>query len=509
MKVNRCAAQGSEHAAIAIVGTGFAGLAMGIRLKQAGINDFTILEQAEEVGGTWRDNDYPGAACDVESHLYSFSFEPNPRWTRQFSPQPEILAYLKHCTDKYGLRPHIRFGAAVTRATFDERAGIWTIETRGREPLNARVLVLGCGGLSRPAYPDLVGVERFAGTAMHSARWDHTYPLEGKTVAVVGTGASAVQIVPAIAPHVARLRVFQRTPPWIVPKWDSAISDRRRAAFRQIPLLQKLVRAGIYSRRELTALGFVVEPRLMTVVRRLALRHLTRSISDADLRRKLTPSYVPGCKRILPTNDFYPALERDNVDLITEGIREIREHGIVTNDGAEHPADAIVFATGFQAAEAVAPFEIRGRAARELDVVWRGGAEAYLGTAVTGFPNAFMIVGPNTGLGHNSMVLMIESQVEYILSAIQAMRARRLKFVDVRPEVQERYNGRLRGRLAKTVWSKGGCKSWYVTRTGKNTTLWPGFTFEFRARTRRFDVRDYELGREDAAASETALAITP
>jgi cation diffusion facilitator CzcD-associated flavoprotein CzcO len=498
-----------EHAPIVIVGAGFAGLAMGIRLKQSGIDAFTILEQAEEVGGTWRDNDYPGAACDVESHLYSFSFEPNSGWTRDFSPQREILAYLIHCADKYDVRRHIRFGAAVTRATFDERAGIWTVETQGGESLDARVLVLGCGGLSRPAYPNLVGLDRYAGTAMHSARWDHKYPLDGKTVAVVGTGASAIQIVPAIAPRVAKLLVFQRTPPWIVPKWDSEISDRRRAVFRRIPLLQKLARAGIYSRREILALGFVVEPRLMSVVRRLALRHLTRSISDANLRRKLTPEYVPGCKRILPTNDFYPALERDNVELVTEGIREVRAHGIVTNDDKEHLADAIVFATGFQAAEAVAPFEIRGRGGRELGAVWQGGAQAYLGTTVTGFPNAFMIVGPNTGLGHNSMVLMIESQVEYIISAVQAMRARGLKFVEVRPEVQQRYNVRLQERLAKTVWSKGGCKSWYVTRTGKNTTLWPGFTFEFRARTRRFDARDYDFGQEDLGASEMSVAGTP
>lgn len=496
-------------ASIVIAGAGFAGLAMGIRLKQAGIDDFAILEQAGAIGGTWRDNDYPGAACDVESHLYSFSFEPNPNWTREFSPQREILAYLENCADKYGLRRHIRLGTTVARASFDDREGVWNVEPREGPSMKARVFISACGGLSRAAYPEILGLESFAGKAMHSSRWDHAYPIDGKRVAIIGTGASAIQIVPAIAPRVARLHVFQRTPPWILPKPDAEISGQKRVLFGRLPLVQRLIRAGIYSRRELLALGFFWEPRLMGLMRSLALRHLARSVSDPELRRKLTPEYMVGCKRILPTNDFYPALERENVELVTDGIRAIHAGGIVTNDGVERSVDAIVLATGFRAAEDVAPFEIRGRDGRDLNDVWRDGAEAYLGTTIATFPNAFMIVGPNTGLGHSSMVFMIESQVTYILSIVQAMRARGLKSVDLRRDVQRRYNARLQARLAKTVWNRGGCTSWYLTRSGKNTTLWPGFTFEFRARTRRFDPRDYDLVEEDFAAPELASQMAP
>lgn len=480
----------NEH--VVIVGTGFGGLGMAIRLKQEGFHDFTILEQEGGVGGTWRDNHYPGAACDIESHLYSFSFEPNPGWTRTFAPQREILEYLERCTDKYGVRPHIRFGTMATGATFDERTGLWTVETSRGEPITARAIVSATGGLSRPAYPDIPGLASFAGKTFHSARWDHDYPLDGKTVGVIGTGASAIQIVPSIAPRVGHLHVFQRTPPWILPKDDRDISPAEREWFRRLPVLQRLARLRQYTVHELMALGFVVDPRVLKYASRLALEHLKKSVPDEALRAKLTPHYTMGCKRILLTNDYYPAIQRSNVELVTEGIAEIREHGILTKDGKERPLDAIVLATGFQAADAVAPFVVRGRGGRELNDAWRDGAEAYLGTTVSGFPNFFLIVGPNTGLGHSSMVYMIESQIAYIQGALRAMQQRRLQLVDVRADAQERYNKRLHGRLAGTVWSTG-CSSWYQAKNGKNTTLWPGFTFEFRLRTRRFDPQDYEL----------------
>ena len=503
---------GRDH--VVIIGAGFGGLGMAIRLKQSGFHDFTLLEQGDGVGGTWRANHYPGAACDIESHLYSFSFEPNPGWSRTFAPQREILAYLDRCADKYGVRPHLRLGTRVSSAVFDERRGLWALETSAG-PMQARALVSATGGLSRPANPDIPGLGAFTGKVFHSARWDHAYPLAGKTVAVVGTGASAIQIVPAIAPEVSRLHLFQRTPPWILPKLDYPIPPAKRERLRRAPALQRLARMGQYLQHELFALAFVVEPRILQRAGKLALGHLRRSVPDAALRDKLTPSYTMGCKRVLLSNDYYPALTRDNVELCTEGIQEIRASSIVTRDGRERPVDAIVLATGFQAAEALAPFPVRGRGGRDLDDAWRDGAEAYLGTTVSGFPNLFLIVGPNTGLGHSSMIFMIESQIAYVASALDAMRTGNLKLVDVRADAQARYNQRLTERLARTVWSTGGCESWYRTRSGKNTTLWPGFTFEFRLRTRRFDADRYELvpereeGDRGDALESAAAAPSP
>ena len=476
---------------VLIVGSGFAGLGMAIRLKQAGIDDFVLLEQANGIGGTWRDNHYPGAACDVQSHLYSFSFEPWPEWSREFAPQKEILAYLEHCADKYGIRPHIRFGARVTRAHWDEDAGMWEVETNDGAKIRAPVLVPGCGPLSRPVMPDIPGLESFQGKTFHSARWDDSFPIEGKSVAVIGTGASAIQIVPEIAPRAGKLFVYQRTAPWVMPKPDGEIPAWKRAAFRRVPAAQQLARQRIYWTRELMALGFVVEPKIMKLAERYSRGFLRKSVADPELRDKLTPRYTMGCKRVLPTNDYLPALQRPNVELVTAPIAEIRAHSIATKDGVDRPVDAIVLATGFEAAEQVAPFEIRGRDGRELNEVWTDGAEAYLGTSVAGFPNLFMLIGPNTGLGHTSMIIMIEAQIAYVLDAVKRMRARGLESVEVRPDVQAVYNLEMQRRLANTVWASG-CMSWYLTRTGKNTTLWPGFTFEFRLRTRRFDADSYD-----------------
>jgi cation diffusion facilitator CzcD-associated flavoprotein CzcO len=480
----------SDH--ILVVGTGFAGLGMAIRLKQAGIHDFTVLEQGAEVGGTWRDNHYPGAACDVPSHLYSFSFEPNPTWTRTFANQKEILAYLIHCADKYGVRSHIRFGTSVTASTYDDKTGMWTVETNGGETFRARVVVSGCGGLSRPGKPQIPGLESFEGAKFHSARWDHSFDLTGKRVAIIGTGASAVQIVPAIAPKVGQLFVYQRTPPWIMPKPDDPIPEKTRDLLARAPFLQKLARAGQYWPREIFAYGFTREPRILKLGEKIARRYLERKVKDPALRAKLTPSYKLGCKRVLPTNDYYPALQRENVELVTDGIAEVRPHGILSNDGTERAVDAIILATGFEAAEAVAPFEVRGRGGRDLGTTWKDGAEAYLGTSVAGFPNMFLLVGPNTGLGHTSMVFMIESQIAYVLDAIKTMRKQGLASVEVREDVQTRFNAELHARFPRTVWASG-CVSWYQTRSGKNTTLWPGFTVEYRLRTRKFDAGSYTV----------------
>lgn len=475
---------------IIIVGSGFAGLGMGIRLKQAGISDFVILEREGNVGGTWRDNTYPGAACDIESHLYSFSFEPNPGWTRAYAGQKEILAYLEHCATKYGLHAHLRFGCGVESARYDDATSTWQVRTSDGQTLDGRVLVFACGGLSRPAYPDLAGLASFAGKTMHSARWDHAYDFAGKRVAVIGTGASAIQIVPELARIVEKLLVFQRTPPWILPKLDRPIPESERQWFARLPLLQKLVRGRQYLAHELLAYAFVKKPEILEFLSKLPVRFLRKSVKDEALRAKLLPDYTMGCKRILISNDYYPAICRPNVELITTPIREITPTGVVTSDGTTHAVDALVLATGFAAAEAVAPFTVHGRGGRDLAAVWEPGAEAYLGSTVAGFPNAFLLVGPNTGLGHNSMIYMIESQVQYVLDAIRTMRARGLRSVEVKPEVQDGYNQELHRRMGRTVWSTG-CVSWYRTRSGKNTTLWPGFTFEFRRRTRRFRPTDY------------------
>ncbi len=466
---------------------------MGIKLKQAGVHDFVIFEKSDGVGGTWRDNHYPGAACDIESHLYSFSFEQNPRWSRAFAPQPEILQYLEHCADKYELRPHLRCNTEIARAVFDEGSARWQVTTKRGESLTARVVITGTGGLSRPQLPEIAGLADFKGARFHSARWDDDYVLDGKRVAVIGTGASAIQIIPAIAPKVGRLDVFQRTPPWILPKRDRAIAPLEQSLFGRIPLAQLAARTAQYLFHELTAVGFIREPRLLGLVSKLALKYLEASVRDPELRAKLTPHYQMGCKRILLSNDYYPALQRPNVALHTAGITRVEERGVRTGDGVLHEADAIVLATGFAAAEMCAPFDVRGRGGRSLDEAWRDGAEAYLGTTIAGFPNYFMIVGPNTGLGHSSMVFMIESQVEYILDGLRLMDRDGLRTVEVKGESQRAFNAELQARFPRTVWSSG-CVSWYQTRSGKNTTLWPGLTAEYRLRTRRFDPSEYALG---------------
>ncbi len=494
----------AKHVDIAIVGTGFAGLGMAIQLQKAGRNDFVLFEKAHDVGGTWRDNNYPGCACDVQSHLYSFSFEPNPDWTRMFAPQGEILDYLRHCARKYDLLPRIRFGAEVTGAAFDEAAGVWELTVNGKEKLTARVLVSGIGGLSRAAWPDIPGLETFKGHTFHSQQWDHDYDLQGKRVAVIGTGASAIQFVPQIQPKVGRLDLYQRTPPWILSKPDRKILETERFLFRKAPLAQKLFRGAIYSQLEARVVAFTLQPKLMDAAKTMGIRHIERQIKDPELRRKVTPNYMMGCKRILMSDDYYPALAQKNVDVITTGIREITAKGVVTTDGTTREVDAIIFGTGFQATNPVPEGVFFGRGGQDLTAAWEQGAEAYKGTTVHGFPNLFILVGPNTGLGHSSMVYMIESQIAYVMKALDAMDEKQLQWIDVQPDVQQAFNERLQTKLDRAVWSAGGCTSWYIDpKTGKNVTLWPGFTWQFRRETARFSLHDYE------AAARAAGRPTP
>jgi cation diffusion facilitator CzcD-associated flavoprotein CzcO len=496
---------------VAIVGTGFAGLGMAIRLREAGIEDFVVLERADDVGGTWRDNRYPGCACDVPSHLYSFSFAPNPEWTSTFSPQQEIWDYLRGCAQRYGVMRHIRFGHEVLDAAWDEDAQRWRIES-SRGALAARALVLGTGPLSEPSIPGLPGLERFEGTTFHSATWDHDHDLDGERVAVIGTGASAVQFVPRIQPRVGRLHVFQRTAPWIMPRPDRPLRPFERRLYRALPAAQLLMRAGIYWARESFVLGFR-HPRLMRLGQRLALRHLHRQVRDPELRRKVTPSYRMGCKRVLISNDYLPALTRANVEVVTDAIAEVRPRSIVTADGREREVDTIIFGTGFHVTDMPAAERVRGRDGRTLAEHWRGSPQAHLGAMVAGYPNLFFLVGPNTGLGHNSIVFMIESQCNYVLDALRLMQAGGAAELEVRPEAQSAYNARLQEQMRGTVWTSGGCASWYLDANGRNTTLWPTFTWPFRERTRRLDPAQYELraprpAREPVAARARARAVS-
>lgn len=507
---------------IAIVGSGFAGIGMAIRLRQMGLETFTIYEAAAEIGGTWRDNTYPGAACDVPSHLYSFSFEPNPDWSRAFSPQAEILAYLKHCVRKYRLEAFLRRRTRVMAARFDEVAQVWKIELERldgasagtthhevtdssndsasrsrsrRETIEADVLIAASGPLSRPALPQIAGLERFEGKLFHSSRWDHDYPLDGKRVAVIGTGASAIQFVPQIQPRVAQLALFQRTAPWIMPKPDKPISERTQWWFRHLPFTQRLVRHTIYWQLESRAIAFVVNPKLMKFPMKFGLSYLERRVKDPALRAKLTPNYRFGCKRVLLSSDYYPALSQPNVEVITHAIREIAVDGIVTEDGAHHPVDAIICGTGFQVNDVGAPFDVTGINGADLSTLWlRDGPQAYLGTSVSDFPNFFMMVGPNTGLGHNSLIYMIESQIQYVADCLQALQREGARTMNLRPDVQRTFNARLQHDMQRSVWASG-CHSWYQTKSGKVTAIWPGFTFSFRRRTRRVRVKEYRFDR--------------
>jgi cation diffusion facilitator CzcD-associated flavoprotein CzcO len=483
---------------IAIVGTGFAGLGMAIRLKQAGMHDFVLLERADDLGGTWRDNHYPGLCCDIPSHVYSYSFELNPNWTRGFAPGWEIQGYLKRTAEKYDLLPHIRYGHELLEAAWDDDGNRWRIHTAGGD-LSARVLVSAAGGLSEPSTPDLPGLERFRGKTFHSADWDHDHELSGERVAVIGTGASAIQFVPQIQPEVGRLHLFQRTPPWVMPRLDHEITDVEHKLLRRIPFAPRLVRWFLYWLLELRVLSFR-NPRLMRLGARIAKKHLARQVPDPELRRKLTPDYVMGCKRVLVSDDYYPSLLQPNVEVVTAGVSEVRERSIVDSEGNEREVDTIIFGTGFVVADQPIAHRYRGRDGRTLAEHWQGGMEAYLGSTIAGFPNLFMLVGPNTGLGHNSIVLMIESQLNYVLDCLRLMRHRGVETVEVRPDVQRRFNDGLQRAMEGTVWTAGGCQSWYLDESGRNTTLWPGFTFDFRRRTRRFDPESYALADGSAPA---------
>ncbi|MFF9376952.1 flavin-containing monooxygenase [Streptomyces griseoluteus] len=496
-----------EHVRVAVIGSGFGGLGAAVRLRREGITDFVVLERAGSVGGTWRDNSYPGCACDVPSHLYSFSFAPNPDWPRTFSGQEHIRAYLERVADDFGLRPHLRFDSEVKLMTWDEDELRWHIETASGS-LTADVVVSATGPLSDPKIPDIPGLDSFPGRVFHSARWDHDFDLRGKRVAVVGTGASAIQIVPSIQPEVGRLTVFQRTPPWVMPRMDRAIGTAERKLHQALPFTARLRRGLLWGIRELQVQAFTKHPDELGLVEQLAKRNMARAIKDPALRAKLTPDYRIGCKRILLSSAYYPALAQPNVDVVAAGVTEIRGSTVVAADGTGTEVDAIVFGTGFHVTDMPIAERVVGVGGVTLAEAWKGGMEALRGGSAAGFPNWLSVIGPNTGLGNSSMILMIESQLNYLadyMRQLDTLGGRTA--LDARPAAVGRWNRRVQERMKRTVWNTGGCTSWYLDASGRNTTVWPGTTSEFRQATRRVDLTEYEVLRKPAPGSTKPAAV--
>ncbi|MGQ5656084.1 flavin-containing monooxygenase [Streptomyces sp. EKR5.2] len=478
---------------VVIVGAGFSGLGVAALLDKAGIRSFRILEAADDLGGTWRDNTYPGCGCDIPSPLYSYSFDQNPDWSRLFAGQPEILDYLRVVARRRGLIDRTRFGQEVREARWVEADARWEVVTSAGECHRSRFLISAVGPLHHPASPDLPGIETFGGPAFHSAAWAHEVDLTGKRVAVIGTGASAIQFVPAIVDKVSSLTVFQRTPPWIVPKADRPFDMRHRFLARWFPPYRWWVRERLFWIHERRAVGFVTNPEAMARTGALARRLIEKQVADPELRATVTPDYTIGCKRLLISSDWYSALSRPHVHVRRGGVKEIRSGVVVGEDGAKVDADVLIYGTGFDAQHTIR-FDITGCGGLTLADAWHNGNQAYLGTTVAGFPNMFLMVGPNTGLGHNSQIFMIEAQARYIVGILRGLRRRAADSVEVRPEVQQAFNDWMNGRMAGTVWQSGGCRSWYQDpRSGRNTVLWPDTSIAFWRRTRRVRLTDYRL----------------
>lgn len=479
---------------VIVIGSGFAGLGAAIRLREAGVEDLVILERSDSVGGTWRDNRYPGAACDIPAHLYSFSFAPRTDWSTVYPQQPEIRAYLEDLADDRDLRRHLAFGATVASATFDEETATWTVTAEDGRTWCAPAVVMAVGPLSDPKVPDVAGRDRFGGAQFHSNRWDHDVDLDGERVVVVGTGASAIQFVPHVVERAAEVTIVQRSAPWVMPRADRSYTRVEKAALARIPGLRRLYRTLVYWQKELRFVGFREGNVGMKLMERLAAWHMRRSIDDPDLRQKLTPDHAMGCKRILIHNGYYPAVARDHVTVTTEGVTELTEDAVVLADGRAVPADVVIWATGFAVEEPLGAMEVTGLGGRSLVEDWDPHPFAYRGTTVPGYPNLLMLLGPNTGLGHNSMIHVMESQFPYIVEAVTAILGDDVAYVDVRADLAASYQDQLRDRHGGLVWASG-CNSWYLGEDGHNFTLWPGFTFAFRRLLRRFDLDAYHVVR--------------
>ena len=480
---------------IAIIGGGFAGLCAAIQLKQAGFRQFILFEKSNGVGGTWRANTYPGAECDVASPLYSFSFEQNSQWPKKWAHQPYILDYLESCADKYQLREHLCLNTEITAASFDEKLQHWQVRTNRDEQYDFDIVIMAVGQLNRPLKPDIPGLENFGGPQFHSAEWNHDYNLTDKKIAVIGNAASAIQFIPMIAPLAQQLDIFQRSANWILPKLDKEYRDWEKSLAKRLPFIMNFYRFWLWLRSEVLLGSLMLEkPLLKKWAAAVCEKFISKHIRDAALRDKLIPDYPIGAKRILFSDNYYPALDRDNVHLVTEPISEVTPHGITTADGQQHPADVLIYATGFKASEFLAPIKVSGKGQRDLHDEWKNGAEAYLGISVNGFPNLFLLYGPNTNLGHNSIVIMIESQVRYILSCLKQMQQQHLKSVEIKSSVQQIYNRKIQQRLKTKTWATIK-QSWYM-KEGKIVNNWPGTTVEYWWRTRRCNLNKYTTSQE-------------
>lgn len=479
-----------------IIGSGFSGIGTAITLRKQGIYNFLMLERDEELGGTWWRNSYPGAAVDVPSHLYSFSFEPY-QWSRLYAKQKELLAYTKHLIKKYKIAPKAKCNHEVTRLSYDDQTSIWTVETKHGQSYKAHNTVNASGGLSQKFIPKIPNQEAFQGKTIHTAYWDHNFDYQNKRVAVIGTGASAVQVIPAIASQVKQLYVFQRTPHWVLPRPDRALRNYEQKWLERYPIIGKVFREWIYWTQEARMLGFNYFPKAMKIAELSAKRHLKKQIPNETLRQKVTPSYTIGCKRILLSSSYYPSLTQSNVSLLDKNsrIESFTENGIKTIDGQEIEVDLIVYATGFKASENNLAYPIMGKGGFSLQEYWGDEAHAYLGATVPYFPNFYLVTGPNTGLGHNSLIHVIESQLQYIGQAIAARKENGWQAIEVQAETEREYNKLIQKQLEKTVWQNGGCKSWYQTQQGVNTVLYPSFTFEFRRLTSKFKPKEHIIHR--------------
>ncbi|GAC1373078.1 MAG: NAD(P)/FAD-dependent oxidoreductase [Aquirhabdus sp.] len=477
-----------RHVEIAVLGAGFAGIGAAIRFIQAGITDFVVLEKASEIGGVWRENTYPGCACDVPSALYSYSFAPNPHWSRMFAEQAEIKAYIKDTAERFGVMPYVKLNHEMLESTWDNEQKHWVVQTSAGV-FFARFVVMACGPMHEPVYPNIKGLKSFKGMTFHSACWRHDYNLQGKRVAVIGTGASAIQFVPKIQPQVAKLTLIQRTPQWVLPKLDQVLPKTAQTIFKYVPLTQQTLRGGIYGIFE-TLNGSMQHPQLMKKIQRLAIYNINRAVKDEELRNKLMPDFIIGCKRILQSNDWYPALVQPNVDVVRSGIQEIKGNTVITSDGSKHEVDAIILATGFEISTPQVLSRVRGRSGQTVAEVWQGSPEGYMGTMTVDCPNAFLMFGPNLGVSSSAFII-IEAQLNYILDALRQVHAQKIKTIEVDPENQIQFNRKVQDALQDSVWNTGGCQSYFIDANGRNSTIWPWSTFEMRYQLSRFDLSQY------------------
>lgn len=486
-----------------VVGAGFTGLGSAIKLRQAGVEDIIIVERGDTVGGTWRDNTYPGVACDIPSLLYSFSFVKNPSWSRTYPKGAEIRAHIHDLTDQHGLRPLIKFNTDVTGLSFDENVGIWTVTTKQRKRFRARTVVLASGPLADHKLPEIRGIDTYQGHKIHSAAWDHDYDVTGKRVGVVGTGASAVQIIPELVKTAEFVKVFQRTPGWVLPRLDIPMPTAVQELFAKVPATQEIARQALFWGHEASAAALVWDTPMSRLVARLGKAHLRRQVKDRWMRRQLTPDFMPGCKRMLVSSDYYPALQRDNCKLIDWPIATLSPVGIRTSDGVEHHLDAIVFATGYDVHLSGPPFPVTGLGGRSLQQEWAGHAEAYKSVSAHGFPNLFFMTGPNSGPGHNSLLVFVEGQIDYAVAGITTILGKNLRYLDVRADAQRRYNTRIQQRLTTTTWMSG-CTSWYLTADGFNASMYPGFATQYRRQMREIQLDDYDAAHAGSESGPVA-----